>query len=818
MWWPLLLLLLLMFHSSAGGLGAKRINFAQLTCDNVHDNNTDVLQGCRFSVISRDDLQVTCIILSVHTGSSDLVSAYRTKLLDTLTFRILPPTHMEQQGVYCAYLQSVHLRKWSKDIPDGHTVGVLAAGFLSFISLFSDDSYGHINFTKQFPVAKIYVHSHCRGLFRQQLKEDCIEKVIFLTDIIHAAYNWTFTNDDFWPFLLRRFVGELGAELTHLSLVSSDLLTAIPVSFLTQHLSPDLHMRVLKLADMTIGQLEKPLLIMPTLHELSLPDDNISRVSEAALEGVPWLLKLDLSGNELEDLPQLLPARLENLNVSRNRMIALNARLPQSLIILNVSFNNLETLPEPLPGGLQKLDASNNRLRRLPQRLPAGLWLLAVSHNLLLELPQHLPPALQVLQVSHNRLQTLCPQLLVPLQTLRLLDASHNGLSAVEDLWLSHQMELLNVSHNQLRRLNLLGPGYVSYIDASYNDIQSWKVRGHEIALVGNPGAALGLEWSGGSYPSPPLLVDLGEDLLLDCDPCSPASRVALQLRCWLLRQMSNASAAGPRVVRPLRPVCSGPWPVAGTPLLEAPSLEDSPRCPGSARHVAQSALLGVLLLAVVAVVCAVCYCRRYEITYMMHLMEMRRERVAAERRNSGSYKYDAFVCYSSADREWVVDQLVPHLETAGDSPDEVALRLCLHERDFPLGSYIADNIVTSMKTSRSTVIVLSQAFVDSRWCRWELDLASQKVHHLVLLELERLERHQLERHLRFLMDTRTYLTWPSQPSAQHSMWRRLRAVLTAPAGSPAADTDTDGADVDDHTPDNEQQQLRMVKATTFTV
>ncbi|XP_047120687.1 toll-like receptor 2 [Schistocerca piceifrons] len=708
MWWPLLLL---MFHSSVGGLGAKHINFAQLTCDNVHDNNTDVLQGCRFSVISRDDLQVICIILSVHTGSSDLVSAYRTKLLDTLTFRILPPTHMEQQGVYCAYLQSVHLRKWSKDIPDGHTIGVLAAGFLSFISLFSDDSYGHINFTKQFPVAKIYVHSHCRGLFRQQLKEDCIEKVIFLTDIIHAAYNWTFTNDDFWPFLLRRFVGELGAELTHLSLGSSDLLTAIPVSFLTQHLSPDLHMRVLKLADMTIGQLEKPLLIMPTLHELSLPDDNISSVSEAALEGVPWLLKLDLSGNELEELPQLLPARLENLNVSRNRMFALNARLPQSLITLNVSFNNLETLPEPLPGGLQKLDASNNRLRRLPQRLPAGLWLLAVSHNLLLELPQHLPPALQVLQVSHNRLQTLCPQLLVPLQTLRLLDASHNGLSAVEDLWLSHQMELLNVSHNQLRRLNLLGPGYVSYIDASYNDIQSWKVRGHEIALVGNPGAALGLEWSGGSYPSPSLLVDLGEDLLLDCDPCSPASRVALRLRCCLLRQMSN-----------------------------------------------------------------------------------------------------------SADREWVVDQLVPHLETAGDSPDEVALRLCLHERDFPLGSYIADNIVTSMKTSRSTVIVLSQAFVDSRWCRWELDLASQKVHHLVLLELERLERHQLERHLRYLMDTRTYLTWPSQPSAQHSMWRRLRAVLTAPAGSPAADTDTDGADVDDHTPDNEQQQLRMVDATTFTV
>jgi protein toll len=64
----------------------------------------------------------------------------------------------------------------------------------------------------------------------------------------------------------------------------------------------------------------------------------------------------------------------------------------------------------------------------------------------------------------------------------------------------------------------------------------------------------------------------------------------------------------------------------------------------------------------------------------------------------------------SVADRDWVISELQPELE---DGPEKY--RLCLHERDFTLGSIIANNIVESMKDSRTTLVVLSPHFVRSQ-------------------------------------------------------------------------------------------------------
>jgi hypothetical protein len=67
-------------------------------------------------------------------------------------------------------------------------------------------------------------------------------------------------------------------------------------------------------------------------------------------------------------------------------------------------------------------------------------------------------------------------------------------------------------------------------------------------------------------------------------------------------------------------------------------------------------------------------------------------------------------VLASVADRDWVIGELQPELE---DGPEKY--RLCLHERDFALGSIIANNIVESMKDSRTTLVVLSPHFVRSQ-------------------------------------------------------------------------------------------------------
>ena len=51
-----------------------------------------------------------------------------------------------------------------------------------------------------------------------------------------------------------------------------------------------------------------------------------------------------------------------------------------------------------------------------------------------------------------------------------------------------------------------------------------------------------------------------------------------------------------------------------------------------------------------------------------------------ASHRRKGPFEYDMFVVYDSDDREWVHRQLRPTVE------ERWGLRLCIHERDFPLG------------------------------------------------------------------------------------------------------------------------------------
>ncbi|XP_049942046.1 toll-like receptor 2 isoform X1 [Schistocerca serialis cubense] len=804
----LLLLLLLPGRFEAIPFAPTYIDWSSFTCSQLNEENTDQLDGCRFTDVSPGQEEVTCKIVDKERENDAIVTTYRKVMLITDKFRLLGNMPDQQDNVYCASLESMNMEIRSDIIDEIHTVGDLGQNFINFLYFVKDGSYIRLEFTKKIPSAIVTVHPDCNdAASKKRGGTHCVKSVRFMKEIKRGTFHLKFPSDEFWIFFKRRFISELGGEMTRMKLTSSGQLSAISVEFLTELLSSDVHMKELTLGSMKLGSLHGPVVTMPTLEILRLPDDEIITISEATLLAVPNILQLDVTGNQLQELPQRLPDRLLALNVSRNRLVSLPTELPQTLTNLNISYNAIEELQETLPAALLILDASHNSLQKLPQSLPTDLHRLDVSHNRLQMLHTDMPPNLEILQVAHNQLTTLEPKLLAPLKHLQVLDVSHNALTAVDGVWLYHQLPLLDVSHNIIRHVSLLGPGNVSHIDASENDIESWEVNADRLSLEGNPRAALGLQKD--STTSRVAVVDLGKSMPLNCDPCTAQSAVALQLRRWLLRQQNNDSLDGPRVERPTEPLCTGPQEHAGHALLLESALEDSSNCPGSPRNVALYLLLAVTVLALLGGIGAFCHFRRYEITYVIHLMKMRRERMAAERRNPASYKYDAFVCYSSADRHWVVGELLQKLEHAGDSPEEPALRLCLHERDFPLGSLIADNIVSSMRNSRSTVIVLSQAFVDSQWCRWELELASVKVSHLVLLELTRLDRACLPRHLRYLMDTRTYLEWPQQPKQQAVMWRRLRSALATPAVTAAGAEEGEAGTTDA----NEQGSRTAVQA-----
>lgn len=136
---------------------------------------------------------------------------------------------------------------------------------------------------------------------------------------------------------------------------------------------------------------------------------------------------------------------------------------------------------------------------------------------------------------------------------------------------------------------------------------------------------------------------------------------------------------------------------------------------------------------------------------------------------------YSAFVSYSDKDRSWVLQHLLPRLEAWSD------VNVCLHERDFKVGMSIMDNITYSMERSRNLVLVLSQAFVMSQWCQFELHLAQHRFiesrrDRLVLVLFEPIPAYKKPKTLRYLMRTNTYLEWPGEqkPAEVDRFWTRL--------------------------------------------
>ncbi|KAI5940817.1 toll-like receptor 2 [Manis javanica] len=142
---------------------------------------------------------------------------------------------------------------------------------------------------------------------------------------------------------------------------------------------------------------------------------------------------------------------------------------------------------------------------------------------------------------------------------------------------------------------------------------------------------------------------------------------------------------------------------------------------------------------------------------------------------------YDAFVSYSERDSYWVENLMVQELENF-DPP----FKLCLHKRDFIPGKWIIDNIIDSIEKSHKTIFVLSENFVKSEWCKYELDFSHFRLFDenndaAILILLEPIQKKAIPQRfckLRKIMNTKTYLEWPADEAQQQGFWLNLRAAI----------------------------------------
>ncbi len=95
---------------------------------------------------------------------------------------------------------------------------------------------------------------------------------------------------------------------------------------------------------------------------------------------------------------------------------------------------------------------------------------------------------------------------------------------------------------------------------------------------------------------------------------------------------------------------------------------------------------------------------------------------------------------------------------------------------------------MSAMERSRRTIFVLSENFVQSDWCRYELDFShfwlfdgNDGRDAAILILLEPLSKDDIPKRfckLRKLMSSTTYLEWPQEEERTAEFWGSLRKAL----------------------------------------
>jgi hypothetical protein len=203
----------------------------------------------------------------------------------------------------------------------------------------------------------------------------------------------------------------------------------------------------------------------------------------AAPESLCMLSELEglyATANRLRELPGCIAnlTHLTDLDVSKNELTVLPSTFDGlKLMYLYVSDNGLAALPSArVFSELEELDISGNQLVSLPDlRASTPLRVLRVRGNRLRELPGWIGTLTHLtdLDVSKNEL-TVLPSTLGELTKLVYLSASDNGLTTMPSTSAFFELDLLDISGNQLVSLpELQASKALRVLRAGHNKIEN---------------------------------------------------------------------------------------------------------------------------------------------------------------------------------------------------------------------------------------------------------------------------------------------------------------------------------------------------------
>ncbi|XP_059409595.1 LOW QUALITY PROTEIN: toll-like receptor 2 [Carassius carassius] len=392
------------------------------------------------------------------------------------------------------------------------------------------------------------------------------------------------------------------------------------------------------------------------------------------------------------------------------------------------------------------------------------------------------------LNVSQNVLKSLglMSQLATNLKSLTDLDLSHNSfVSMPEKCSWPATLRFLNLSSTKLRKMTPCLPSSLTVLDLSENDLMVFNQRFPQLItliLTGNRFIKLP---QGELFPTLQTLLiqrnalrmfnssdlkrfnnlqylEAGDNNFV-CS-CEFVSFFKQDVKLFITLRDSRHNY-----------VCDTPFTLRGDSI-------DSVRLSVFECYMipAVSVLCSVIIIALGLIVVT---CHQLHVIWYLQMTKawIQAKRKPAVGRLVDELRYDAFVSYSQHDAEWVEEILVPELEST-----QPPFALCLHKRDFQPGRWIVDNIIDSIEKSHRTLFVLSEHFVTSEWCRYELDFSHFRIvdeHNdsAVLVLLEPIKKETIPKRfckLRKIMNSRTYLEWPEEEEKEKEFWSNLRAAL----------------------------------------
>ncbi|NXP71743.1 TLR22 protein, partial [Ramphastos sulfuratus] len=508
----------------------------------------------------------------------------------------------------------------------------------------------------------------------------------------------------------------------------------------------------------------------------------------------------------LEDMPKLEEVEMIDCNLrgTGHWGIEIQANQSKTLRILTIRkliiqefylFEDLHAVKN-LVSILTKVTVENTKVFLVPCSLSQNLLSLLyldLSANLLGDQSlEHSAckgawPSLQTLNLSQNSLIDLgkTGKSLSHLRNLLLLDISQNNFGDIPDVceW-PQTLKFLNLSSTQIPKLTTCIPTTLEILDVSANSLREFGLQLpllKELYLAKNqlktlPGAvsipnlvAMSVRRNKLNSFSREEFESFKDMELLD------ASDNNFICSCEFLAFIhQEARIAQVLVGWPDRYICDSPLAVRGAQVGAVHlSLMECHRS-------LMVSLICVLVFLVILVLVGLSH-KYHTVWYLRMTWAWLQAKRKPKRAPAKDICYDAFVSYSENDSDWVENIMVRELEQACPP-----FRLCLHKRDFVPGKWIVDNIIDSIEKSHKTLFVLSEHFVQSEWCKYELDFSHFRLFDenndaAILVLLEPIQSKAIPKRfckLRKIMNTKTYLEWPLEEEKREMFWFNLKVAL----------------------------------------